>query len=170
MTALAAVDLALRDEVVSRLGSVEDPELPISIVDLGMIGSVALDGGRLVVALVPTFLGCPAQLFIEHDVRQALEGLVSEPVEVVWSSEPWFLERVTPLGRRQLRDVGIAVPRADGTIECPHCGTGGLVADGEWGSTLCRKQAFCNTCRTPVDVMKAPLPVAVTLGRAPTAR
>ena len=46
-------------EVARALQAVEDPELPVSIVDLGMVRAVTVSAGAAVVELVPTFLACP---------------------------------------------------------------------------------------------------------------
>jgi ring-1,2-phenylacetyl-CoA epoxidase subunit PaaD len=154
-------------DVLAELRSVEDPELPVSIVDLGMVKEVVETDGRTVVTLVPTFLGCPAQMFIEHDVIEAVSRVRASDVEVRWSSDDWSLDDVTPLARERLREFGVAMPDDEGHLACPHCGSHQLRIESDWGSTLCRKTAYCPTCQTPVEVMKAPMakPVVVRLAR-----
>jgi ring-1,2-phenylacetyl-CoA epoxidase subunit PaaD len=150
--------------LLDRLRSVEDPELPVSIVDLGMVKGIVENEDGYVVTLIPTFLGCPAQMFIEQAVREALadEGRTTK---VLWSTDGWSLADVSDLGRLQLRDFGLAVPDERGDVTCPHCDSDRLVVEGDWGSTLCRKLAYCPACQTPVEVMKGPLTVPVVLRR-----
>jgi ring-1,2-phenylacetyl-CoA epoxidase subunit PaaD len=50
-----------RDVVLTWLEDVKDPEIPVlSLVDLGVIRDVAIDGSTVSLALTPTFVGCPA--------------------------------------------------------------------------------------------------------------
>ena len=78
------------EQVWEALAEIPDPEIPvISLVDLGVIRDVAVDGSRVHVELTPTFLGCPA---LEAMCR-ALEAKVSEiggepDVEVI-SDDSW---------------------------------------------------------------------------------
>lgn len=147
--------------VLALLRQVEDPELPVSIVDLGMVRDIVVDEeGHAEVTLVPTFLGCPAQLFIEDAVRHAVAG-----ARVRWSTDRWSLDDVNDKARNTLRDLGIAVPAADGFLRCPHCDSAGIVVESDWGSTLCRKLGFCPDCRTPVDILKGPSVQSVSLSR-----
>lgn len=95
------------------LREVEDPELPVSLVDLGLVVSLGYQPERKAahVQLTFTAMGCPAIPMIQEDVR---ERLLREPevesvdIEVVWSPA-WSSERVSPLGRERLRAVGIAL-------------------------------------------------------------
>lgn len=149
-------------DLITLLRSVEDPELPVSIVDLGMVKSAAAADSGIVVELVPTFLGCPAKMFIEADVIACLAetGL---PVTVRWTNDNWSVNDVTPLGRDQLTEIGIAVPGPDGALVCPHCGSANFVIKSDWGSTLCRKLSYCPDCQTPSEILKGPAPTTVQL-------
>ncbi len=64
-----------KDQVMERLKGVMDPELGISIVDLGMVKGIRVEGGRLALKIALTVEGCPLKEKIERDVRGALEGL-----------------------------------------------------------------------------------------------
>ena len=91
------------------LGEVLDPELPISLPELGLIYGVALEGGVASVTLTYTATACPCMEFIREDVTERLER---EPwidaVELVevWDP-PWTSERITPEGREKLRRLGV---------------------------------------------------------------
>ena len=95
--------------VLECLGEVLDPEIPISLVDLGLIYGVSWDAGVVTVDLTFTATACPCMEFIREDVRDRLE---SEPwiervrIEEVWSP-PWTRERISERGKQQLRTMGM---------------------------------------------------------------
>src|SRR5947209_11978332 len=77
--ACAALWDALRD--------VSDPEIPISVVDMGLIVDLAQEGGTVRVKLTFTAMGCPATEFIMDDIRERLlrePGVEEVRIEVVW--------------------------------------------------------------------------------------
>ena len=97
----------------SALEDVKDPELPISLVDLGLIYDVrrdAEDDHRVTVELTYTAMGCPCTAFIRQDV---VDRLLQEPdverVEIVevWSPA-WTRARMTEKGRALMRGFGVA--------------------------------------------------------------
>jgi metal-sulfur cluster biosynthetic enzyme len=97
--------------VFEELYGVEDPEMPISVVDLGLIYGVAVEDGHATVTMTLTYTGCPARDYLRKDVRRAAaraEGVESAEVELVWSPE-WNLEFVTDDGRADLREFGVSV-------------------------------------------------------------
>jgi len=97
--------------VFAELAEVEDPEMPISVVDLGLIYGVAVEAGHATVTMTLTYTGCPARDYLQEDVRQAAaraEGVNSAAVELVWSPE-WNLEMVTEAGKQDLREFGVSV-------------------------------------------------------------
>jgi phenylacetate-CoA oxygenase PaaJ subunit len=103
MTASASLLDALRD--------VQDPEIPINIVDLGLIADVRATGSRVEVDLTLTAMGCPAVDMMSDDIRERLlrePGVEEVRVELVW--EPiWTPARLSPEGRAELREMGIAL-------------------------------------------------------------
>ena len=93
------------------LYEVEDPEMPISVVDLGLIYDVTVEDGVATVTMTLTYTGCPARDYLQEDVRQAAahpEGVDEAEVELVWSPE-WNLEMVTEAGKADLREFGVSV-------------------------------------------------------------
>ncbi len=100
-------DAALR----AALGEVLDPELPISVMDLGLVYGVAFEHGTARVDLTFTATACPCMDFIKQDVhdRIAMEPWV-EAVEIneVWDP-PWTTARISHAGRRKLRTLGVGV-------------------------------------------------------------
>jgi ring-1,2-phenylacetyl-CoA epoxidase subunit PaaD len=151
-------------EVWEALAEVPDPEIPVvSVVDLGLVHRVELDGERLRVELLPTFVGCPALELIRESVAERLAGMAPE-VEVEMSfAVPWTSDRITAEGRRKLRDSGFAPPSGPlfatipvrPTATCPFCGSEDTTLENLFGPTLCRTLFWCNRCRQPFEQFKA---------------
>ncbi len=150
--ARAGIDEA---SVRSALGEVMDPELPmVSIVDLGMVGGVAVSAEGIDVEILPTFIGCPALELISAAVADRL-GTFGRPVRVVSSfAPPWSSDRITPAGRAALAAAGIAPPTPAGEVVCPLCGSGQVVMDNLFGPTQCRSLFYCRECRQPFEAIK----------------
>jgi metal-sulfur cluster biosynthetic enzyme len=95
----------------AALAEVQDPEMPVNLVDLGVIYAINEQDGVVDVDLTFTAMGCPAADFILEDVRERLlqEGGVREVrVNVVWDP-PWTVARMTQAGRDALEAWGLAV-------------------------------------------------------------
>ncbi|HSS60125.1 MAG TPA: metal-sulfur cluster assembly factor [Candidatus Limnocylindrales bacterium] len=96
----------------AALTEVQDPEMPINLVDLGVIYGVAeREAGVVEVDLTFTAMGCPASDFILEDVRDRLlqePGVREVRVNVVWDP-PWTTARMTEAGRDALEAWGLAV-------------------------------------------------------------
>ena len=92
------------------LGEVLDPEIPISLVDLGLIYGVEFADGVARIQLTYTATACPCMEFIREDVRDRLEseGWI-ERVELieVWDP-PWTVDRISREGRARLRELGVS--------------------------------------------------------------
>ncbi len=136
--------------VREALGRVMDPEIPtISIVDLGMVDEVRVHAEHVEVALLPTFLGCPALDLIEEAVLKAIPSAV-----VTFRHDPpWSTERITEAGKEGLRRFGIAPP--DDVVRCPRCGSEQVLAENLFGPTRCRAIYYCRACRSPFEAFKA---------------
>ena len=99
------------DALLDALRDVDDPEMPVNIVDLGMVYGVRNDGGRVTVDLTFTAMGCPASEFILEDVRERLlqePGVVEVAINIVWDP-PWSTGRMTQAARDALEMWGVAV-------------------------------------------------------------
>ena len=104
------------DEVEARLWEalrgVEDPEIPVSVVGMGLIVSLEYvpDQRRADLQITFTAMGCPAMEFIEEDIREALlrDPEVDEvTIEVVWDPV-WTKDRLRAEAREKMRSLGIA--------------------------------------------------------------
>ena len=91
------------------LQEVEDPEIPISVVHMGLIVALAYDDGAVDLKLTFTAMGCPAMDFIQDDIR---ERLLQEPdvdevrIEVVWDPV-WTRARIREDAKATMRSLGI---------------------------------------------------------------
>src|SRR5579862_2899630 len=100
------------DALWDALREIEDPELCISIVDMGLIVAARVtDGGVARIWLTYTAMGCPATEMIEGDMRDRVLRLAdvrAVEIEVVW--EPvWTKQRWTAEGRDALMLLGVSV-------------------------------------------------------------
>jgi metal-sulfur cluster biosynthetic enzyme len=101
----------LEPRLWSALGEIEDPEMPVSLVDLGLIYGLEVREGKVKVVLTFTAMGCPATDMIIDDIRLRLlqEPEVREvEVNIVWNP-PWSSSRLTADGRQALLAWGLAV-------------------------------------------------------------
>jgi len=99
-------DIFLTEEMVgTALKEVIDPELGVNVVDLGLIYDVAIEDGRVAIAMTLTTPGCPLHASFKSDIEatllRAFPGLESVTVELVWTPH-WRPERITPEGRAEL--------------------------------------------------------------------
>ncbi len=159
------------EAVWEALAEVPDPEIPVvSVVDLGLVHAVELDGERLRVELLPTFVGCPALELIRRSVAERLAGMAPRVEVEMTFAVPWTSDRITTDGRRKLRQSGFAPPgqaAAGGarpvfatipvrpTATCPWCGSADTTLENLFGPTLCRTVFWCNRCRQPFEQFKA---------------
>jgi metal-sulfur cluster biosynthetic enzyme len=107
LTAAEQVEARLWD----ALRHVEDPEIPVSVVGMGLIVSLAFDPEERRADLQITFtsMGCPATEFIEEDIREALlqdPGVDEVEIEVVWDPV-WTKDRLRDDARQTMRRLGI---------------------------------------------------------------
>ncbi len=74
-------------EIEKVLRTCYDPEIPMNIVDLGLVYDVDLEGERVALKMTLTAVGCPMSQYITDDVRRKLEsvdGVEKADVEIVW--------------------------------------------------------------------------------------
>jgi metal-sulfur cluster biosynthetic enzyme len=98
-------------DLLEALRDVDDPEMPVNIVDLGIVYGVRREGASVTVDLTFTAMGCPASDFILEDVRERLlrePGVDHVTINVVWDP-PWSTKRMTQAGRDALEMWGVAV-------------------------------------------------------------
>jgi metal-sulfur cluster biosynthetic enzyme len=100
-----------RDPLWDALREVPDPELGISIVDMGLVVDLRREASTAKLRLTYTAMGCPAMDMIEDDARARLlcvAGVEQVVIDVVWDPA-WTKARLTAEGRDALLASGIAV-------------------------------------------------------------
>ena len=155
------------EQVWDALDEIPDPEIPvISLVDLGVVRDVAVDGEHVRIEFTPTFLGCPALEVMRRAMEEKVEELGGEPEVAVIHDDSWSTDRITPAGREKLREAGFAppAPRAAGSttlvqlqskaFRCPYCGSTETRLENIFGPTPCRSIRWCESCRQPFEQFK----------------
>ena len=155
------------EQVWAALDEIPDPEIPvISLVDLGVVRDVAVDGDHVRIEFTPTFLGCPALEVMRRAIEEKVEALGGEPEVAVIQDDSWSTDRISQAGREKLREAGFAppVPRAAGTpqliqlqskaFRCPYCGSLETRLENIFGPTPCRSIRWCEDCHQPFEQFK----------------
>jgi ring-1,2-phenylacetyl-CoA epoxidase subunit PaaD len=155
------------EQVWHALAEIPDPEIPvISLVELGVIRDVAVDGKRVRVEFTPTFLGCPALEVMRDAMASKIESLGGDPEIAVIADDSWSTDRISAEGREKLRSAGFAppAPREASTptlvqlqsavFRCPYCGSTDTRLENIFGPTPCRSVRYCKSCRQPFEQFK----------------
>lgn len=150
------VSAAMATDLRTVVGRVVDPEIPVvTIEDLGILRSVEVEDGTLVVTITPTYSGCPAMRQIEGDIATALEreGVRSYEIRLT-HSPPWSTDWISEEGRRKLAGFGIAPPTRTTEVLCPQCQAEETEMVARFGSTACKALMVCSSCGEPFDYFK----------------
>jgi ring-1,2-phenylacetyl-CoA epoxidase subunit PaaD len=171
---VSARPLALdRKGVLDLLQEVKDPEVPVlSVVELGIVRDVRVEGNEVTVVVTPTYSGCPAMRVIEEEIVDALRarGVDNARVETAYAPA-WTTDWLSEDAKRKLEEYGIAPPgpapkgtevstlvAIEGRRErprCPYCGSRDTELRSEFGSTACKSICYCRACRQPFEQFKA---------------
>jgi ring-1,2-phenylacetyl-CoA epoxidase subunit PaaD len=155
------------EQVWAAIDEIPDPEIPvISLVELGIIRDVAVEGDAVRIELTPTFLGCPALESMRRSLEETVTALGASAEIAVVQDDSWSTDKITPAGREKLRDAGFAppAPRAAGAttlvqlqskaFRCPYCGSTETRLENIFGPTPCRSLRWCASCRQPFEQFK----------------
>ena len=227
--------MVTQDSIMDLLRTIDDPEMPISIVDLGIVEKIRLDppippssrgrdggglasacgtpgeseagvppaaelsltaglslaaelspaaGARVEIDILPTFVGCPALPFLEREITEKvsrLDGVERVKVRFVFDP-PWSVDRITELGRKSLKAIGVTVPervcgppeassnpsqvcgvpearpqqmvQINVPVACPFCDATQTHVTSRFGPTRCRMIYYCEACRNSFEHMK----------------
>jgi ring-1,2-phenylacetyl-CoA epoxidase subunit PaaD len=154
-------------QVWAALEEIPDPEIPVvSLVELGVVRGVEIDGAHVRVEFTPTFLGCPALEVMRDAIAERIRGLGAEPQVDVLTDDSWSTDRITAAGREKLRSSGFAPPTPRGpaaptlvqlnsnVFRCPYCGSTKTRLENIFGPTPCRSLRYCTACRQPFEQFK----------------
>jgi len=155
------------ETVWEALAEIPDPEIPVlSLVELGVVKDVEVEGGRVRVEFTPTFLGCPALEVMRDAMARKIEELGAEPQIQVVLDDSWSTDKITPAGREKLRAAGFAPPAPreatapklfqlqSAVFRCPYCGSTETLLENLFGPTPCRSLRYCTSCRQPFEQFK----------------
>jgi len=153
-------------EIYSWLEEVKDPEIPVlSLVDLGVITEVLIEGKSVKVEMTPTFVGCPAMDYMRSEVIEVLKkhGITNPVVEINFKN-PWSSDKITEKGKIALKKFGFAPPPSTyeiiddlsilETTMCPRCNGTNTEMRSPFGPTLCRSLHFCFDCKEAFEGFK----------------
>jgi ring-1,2-phenylacetyl-CoA epoxidase subunit PaaD len=152
--------------IYAWLEEVKDPEIPVlSLVDLGIIRGVEVNGLSVRLVITPTFVGCPALEIMKQEIHETLTKKGMQFVEIVVSyAQPWSSDDISEKGRKALKSFGLAPPPHSAALvadldilehaECPRCGGSDTELKGAFGATLCRSMHYCNNCREAFEQFK----------------
>ncbi|MBC8456351.1 metal-sulfur cluster assembly factor [bacterium] len=94
-----------KEDVIAALKTCRDPEIPVNIVDLGLIYDVQIKEENIVdVKMTLTTRGCGMAMYIAQDAKskiEMLDGIKEANVEIVWEPQ-WTTAMITPEGRKAL--------------------------------------------------------------------
>jgi ring-1,2-phenylacetyl-CoA epoxidase subunit PaaD len=160
-----------RAEALAAVATVMDPEVPVlSVVELGIVRDVSVEGEQVTVTVTPTYSGCPAMRVIEEEILGTLaaHGFPGARVRTAYTPA-WTTDWIGEEARAKLRAYGIAPPSrgafSDGdelvplvrrrpAVECPYCGSSRTTLRSEFGSTACKSTLYCDACRQPFEQFK----------------
>lgn len=154
------------ERVWGQLNQVMDPELPfLGVVEMGMIPRVYFDAQRVVVEVMPTYLGCPATDVIRQEVQTRLRNVEPDGEVKLVLTPPWTTDFITETAREKMRVNGIAPPDGSHTdrsfllgkdriIPCPRCHSQHTQLVSAFGSTACKAHYRCLDCLEPFDHFK----------------
>jgi len=101
----AALETGLEEEILEAIRTVQDPEIPVNLVDLGLIYELNVDElGIVRVAMTLTSPGCPVAGQLPQQVQQAVAmvpGVAAVVVALAWDP-PWTAERMTDAAKLEL--------------------------------------------------------------------
>ncbi len=157
--------MTAQEALWKALGEVKDPEIPVlSLVDLGVIREVRMDGDCVVVRMTPTYAGCPAMEQMRRDVLEVLraKGFPDARVETVLSPS-WSTDSIGDDAKNKLRTFGIAPPPKKTEsfqatlmlpVACPFCSSTKTKLESSFGATLCKQIYYCDDCRQSFERFK----------------
>jgi metal-sulfur cluster biosynthetic enzyme len=96
--------MVTQEQVYETLRTCYDPEIPVNIVDLGLIYEVTVNDDNVNVVMTLTARGCPLHNFISQEVRSrlaAIPGVKSANVQLVWDP-PWDPSRLSEAAKKML--------------------------------------------------------------------
>ena len=160
-------DKITETQIREWLDEIPDPEIPvISLMELGVVRDVHIDGRRVQVDITPTYSGCPAMRVMEEDIHRKLrEKGVENVITKTVLSPAWTTDWLTDDAKQKLKKYGIAPPEKTGlsdnplrfakeNVPCPFCDSADTKLESQFGATACKALYYCNACQQPFEHFK----------------
>ncbi|WP_169515237.1 iron-sulfur cluster assembly protein [Amycolatopsis benzoatilytica] len=144
--------------VWSELATVLDPEIDISLLDLGVIRSIEIDGQSITIVMAPTRTACPGVHEMKRRVIEAVHRAVPDAnVEIKWKIGIWNPSCVSDRGRKVLQSAGyiVAEEGVSRPLTCPYCSSVKVRRDGDFGGSVCKTPFSCRACGSTFDLLGA---------------
>jgi ring-1,2-phenylacetyl-CoA epoxidase subunit PaaD len=153
------------EQVYRWLEEVKDPEIPVlSLVDLGVITGVHVNGEQVSIEMTPTFVGCPALDIMKQDISEVLKkNGVQEVIVKISFRDAWSTDKISKKGKEALQKFGLAPPPSKKIFSdldvleraiCPRCEGTSTELKNLFGPTLCRSIHYCLDCKEAFEQFK----------------
>lgn len=160
--------MAGKENIIQLLKEINDPEIPVlSVLDLGIVRDVKIEGEEVEVVITPTYSGCPAMEMIRANILKCLtDHGYRNPKLTTVLSPAWTTDWISEEGKNKLLSFGIAPPspkqhickpvlfHEQEAIQCPLCQSYNTKLISQFGSTPCKALYQCKDCLEPFDYFK----------------
>ena len=142
-------------QLVEAVSGVEDPEVPVTLSDLGVLRSVTRTDRGVRVLLRATKIGCPGKNKMTDDVVAVCGSIwLGAQVEVEWDLAPWTPDEVTERGRAVLKEFGIVLENRESAL-CPYCSSAAVEMLSEYGGSICKVPHRCGACGSMFEQLRS---------------
>ena len=154
-------------KIRAAIALVEDPEVPVTLSDLGVVRDVQIAGDTVTVLMRPTRLACPARSEMARRVEDAALAVDDScTVSIEWEIAEWSGQDVSPTGQAVLVEFGYADPGSH-TRTCPYCGSAAVRSEGAFGGAVCKVPFTCRNCGSTFDSLRGASVPSHEAGRDP---
>jgi len=141
--------------IFEAVSKVEDPEVPVTLRDLGVLQTVTHSEQGIYVLLRATKIGCPGKSRMVSDIEAVCAAINPElQVHVEWDLSPWTPDDVTETGRSALKDFGIVL-NAPEELTCPYCSSSNTEMLSDYGGSICKAPFRCGSCGSMFDRLRS---------------
>lgn len=142
-------------QLLEAVAQVEDPEVPVTLKDLGVLQAVTQSEQGVHVLLRATKIGCPGKSRMVKDIEAACAAIgAGIQVTVEWDLAPWKPDDVSETGKIALKDFGIVL-NAPAEIKCPYCSSGNTEMLSDYGGSICKAPFRCSSCGSMFDRLRS---------------
>jgi ring-1,2-phenylacetyl-CoA epoxidase subunit PaaD len=141
-------------DVSAAVSEVQDPEIDVTLADLGVLRDVAVHGDTVRLSLVPTRVACPARSEMERRLRAAVATVrPTADVSIDWADGGWRPSDVSARGLRVMGHCGYVV--AEQAERCPYCDSADITQVSAFGGSVCKIPFNCRSCGSCFDLLRS---------------